>query len=165
MANISTFVLGRRALFAGLMAVAYSASAADNQPGTQKSAPPSPRQNRIMKIRLMVEDTVMATGTLDDNESARQFLALLPLSLVLKDYAATEKVADLPGRLSTKGAPDGYKPLAGDIAYYAPWGNLAIFHKDFGYSSGLVRLGRLDSGLDAMRRPGQVIVKVEVALP
>ncbi len=40
MANISTFVLGRRALFAGLMALAYSASAADNQPGTQKSAPP-----------------------------------------------------------------------------------------------------------------------------
>lgn len=118
-----------------------------------------------MKIRLMVNDTMMATATLDDNESARQFAALLPLSLVLKDYAATEKVADLPGRLSTKGAPDGYKPSAGDIAYYAPWGNLAIFHKDFGYSSGLVRLGRFESGLDAMRRPGQMSVRVEVALP
>jgi hypothetical protein len=165
MANISTFALGRRALFAGLIAVVCSASAADIQPGTQKSESPSPRQNRIMKIRLMVNDTVIATATLDDNESARQFAALLPLSLVLNDYAATEKVADLPGRLSTKGAPDGYKPSAGDIAYYAPWGNLAIFHKDFGYSSGLVRLGRLDSGLDAMRRPGQMSVRVEVALP
>jgi hypothetical protein len=109
----------------------------------------------------MVNGTVTATAMLDNNEGARQFAALLPLDLALKDYAATEKVADLPGRLSTQAAPDGYKPLAGDIAYCAPWGNLAIFHKNFGYSSGLVRLGRLDSGLDAMRRPGPLRVRVE----
>jgi hypothetical protein len=31
----------------------------------------------------------------------------------------------------------------GDITYYAPWGNLAIFYRDFGYSPGLVRLGHI----------------------
>ena len=115
-----------------------------------------------MKIQMTSNGTVIATATLDNNESAREFAALLPLNLFLKDYAATEKIADLPGALSTKGAPAGYKPSAGDISYYAPWGNLAIFHQDFSFSSGLVRLGRLDSGLDAMRRPGPVTVKVDL---
>ena len=118
-----------------------------------------------MKIQISSNGTVIGAATLDNNESARQFAALLPLNLVLKDYAATEKIADLPGTLSTNGAPEGYKPSAGDISYYAPWGNLAIFHKDFSFSSGLVRLGRLDSGLEAMRRPGPVSVRVDLAGP
>lgn len=118
-----------------------------------------------MKIRISLNGALIATAKLDDNESARQFAVLLPLNLVLKDYAATEKIADLPSVLSTKGAPHGYEPEAGDISYYAPWGNLAIFHKGFRFSSGLVRLGRLDSGLDAMRRTGPMSVRVEVAAP
>jgi hypothetical protein len=118
-----------------------------------------------VKIRMTVGATVIATATLDDAESARQFAARLPLTLTLKDHAATEKVADLPGALSTRGAPPGYKPMAGDLAYYAPWGNLAIFHKDFEYSSGLVRLGRLDTGLDILRRPGSLEVRLEIAVP
>ncbi|GAA4730631.1 hypothetical protein GCM10023216_23110 [Isoptericola chiayiensis] len=28
--------------------------------------------------------------------------------------------------------------------YYAPWGNLAIFYRDFGHAPGLVRLGAFD---------------------
>jgi hypothetical protein len=38
-------------------------------------------------------------------ETSRDFAALLPLTLTLKDYAATEKISDLPKRLSTDGAP------------------------------------------------------------
>jgi hypothetical protein len=34
------------------------------------------------------------TATLDDNEIARDFASLLPLTLT--DYAATEKISDLP---------------------------------------------------------------------
>src|SRR3954462_8138336 len=111
-----------------------------------------------MKILMTSEGAVVASATLDDNESARHFATLLPLELVLKDYAATEKIADLPGALPTSGAPAGYEPSAGDISYYAPWGNLAIFHKGFEYSRGLVRLGRLETGLEAMRRKGPLTV-------
>jgi hypothetical protein len=119
----------------------------------------------MMKIQMRVDGIVIATATLDNNASARDFAARLPLNLVLKDYAATEKVADLPAALSTKGAPRGYKPSTGDIGYYAPWGNLAIYYKDFAFSDGLVRLGRLDSGLDTLRRPGPVAVEIELAPP
>jgi hypothetical protein len=60
----------------------------------------------------------------------------------------------LPKELSTKDAPAGIDPSVGDIAYYASWGNLAIFYKDFGYSRGLVKLGRIDSRGDVFDRPG-----------
>jgi len=116
-----------------------------------------------VKIEITSQGVVVATGTLDDHDSARDFAALLPLELVLKDYAQTEKIADLPRAVSVRGTPKGCQPAAGDIAYYAPWGNLAIFHEDFEFSSGLVRLGRLDAGLDAMRRAGALAVRMALA--
>ncbi len=53
---------------------------------------------------------------------------------------------------STQGTPDGYHPRAGDIAYYAPWGNVAIFYKDGRAYRGSSKLGTLDTGLDALTR-------------
>lgn len=78
-----------------------------------------------MKIRIHVDGQVV-TATLYDNATARDFATLLPLSLTLEDYAGIERVADLPRTLSTQDAPDSMTPQAGDIAHYAPWGNLAI---------------------------------------
>jgi hypothetical protein len=53
----------------------------------------------------------------------------------LDDYAATEKIAYLPKKLSAAGAPAGADPTVDDIAYHGPWENLAIFYKDFGYAN------------------------------
>jgi hypothetical protein len=117
-----------------------------------------------MKIRIDAGTTAI-TATLVNSETARDFAALLPLQLTLTDYAATEKVADLPRKLTTQGAPAGVAPMAGDIAYYAPWGNLAVFHRDFRHSAGLVKLGRVDSGLDVMRKQGPVKVTIELVRP
>jgi hypothetical protein len=114
-----------------------------------------------MKIRMDVEGTEV-TATLDDNATARDFVSLLPLTLTLKDYAETEKVSGLPKRLSTEGAPAGADPAVGDIAYYAPWGNLAVYYRDFRYSDSLVKLGRIDSGAEALNRPGSVRVTIEI---
>jgi hypothetical protein len=115
-----------------------------------------------MKIRIQLEGRSL-TATLEKSEAARDFLSLLPLTLMLTDYNSTEKVADLPRKLSTPGAPAGVDPDVGDIAYYAPWGNLAIFYRDFGYSSGLVKLGRLDSGVEFLRGRGPLGVTIEHA--
>ena len=102
-----------------------------------------------MRIRLTAGDTVL-TATMLDNETSRDFISLLPLTLTLKDYAGTEKISDLPKRLSKQGAPSGSDPSVGDITYYSPWGNLAIFYKDFGYSSGLIILGRIETGIEKL---------------
>jgi len=97
-----------------------------------------------MKIEIVFNGS-LSTATLDDNPSAKDFASLLPLSVTLEDYASTEKIFTPSRKLSIQGAPDGYEPRAGDICYYAPWGNIAIFYKDFRHSPGLIKLGRIDS--------------------
>lgn len=109
------------------------------------------KERSTMKIRIKIGKEVL-TATMLDTETGRDFVSILPLKLRLKDYAGTEKISDLPGKLSTKGAPSGYDPSAGDIAYYAPWGNLAIFYKDFGYAEGLIKLGSVDGGIEKLVR-------------
>jgi hypothetical protein len=125
-----------------------------------EAAPTRAQQGKSMKIRIDVNGTPVA-ATLDDNETSREFVSLLPLTLTLEDYNGTEKISNLPAKLSTKGAREGVDPSAGDIAYYAPWGNLAIFYKDFAYSRGLVKLGRLDSRADVFERAGRLRVTIE----
>ena len=115
-----------------------------------------------MKIRMNVEGTPL-TATLHDTEAARDFASLLPLSLTLADYASTEKISDLPRKLATEGAPPGTAASAGDISYYAPWGNLALFYRSSGYATGLVKLGAIDGGAEALRRAGPLSVKIELA--
>ena len=122
---------------------------------------PCGADNSSMKISVKVGDRVL-TATLIDSKTTRDFISLLPLTLTLKDYAGTEKVCDLPKRLSTEGAPPGIDPSVGDLTYYAPWGNLAIFYRDFGYSRGLVVLGKIDSGIEALNVPGSVRVTIEL---
>jgi hypothetical protein len=113
-------------------------------------------------IRIILGDKVI-TATLDDSPTSRDLLAQLPLSLNLDDYSATEKIAYLPDKLSTSGAPEGIDPGVGDITYYAPWGNLAIFYRDFGYSRGLVRLGSVTSGIEHLGYSGSKQATIELA--
>jgi hypothetical protein len=141
-----------------LMAIA-SAVALIPAFGADSGADSSTRAN-TMKIRLTVNGKAL-TATLIDNATSRDFLSLLPMTLTLEDYAATEKISQLPRRLSTEGAPAGIDPSVGDITYYAPWGNLAIFYRDFRYASGLIRLGTIDSGAEALNAPGSVKVTIE----
>ena len=114
-----------------------------------------------MKIRITVGDKKV-TATLIDSDTARDFISLLPLTLTLEDYNKTEKISDLPKRLSTKGAPSGGDPSVGDIAYYAPWGNLAIYYKDFDYSSGLVILGKIEGDMEVFNQPGSIKATIEL---
>ncbi|RQR21284.1 hypothetical protein DIE23_38415 [Burkholderia sp. Bp9143] len=114
-----------------------------------------------MQIRINLEGGPAITVTLDDSTASRDFASLLPLTLQLDDYASTEKIGDLPKRLSTQGAPAGFKPSAGDVAYYSPWGNLAIFYRDYSYATGLVRLGKLDSGVEALKEHCTLTVTIE----
>ena len=96
-----------------------------------------------------------------DNETARDFLSLLPLRLTLEDYVGTEKIGYPPRKLSTVGAPAGVNPAAGDLAYYAPWGNIAIFYKSARYADGLVKLGQFNTAVDALKVRGSLKATIE----
>jgi len=143
-------------LLAGLLFVTQSAMAGDNDRGVV--------QETLVKIEIIVEgETATATATLFDTPTGRDFASLLPLSLTLEDYDDIERISNLPRRLSTAQAPDGMTPEAGDITYYAPWGNLAIFARGRDYARSLIPLGKVDSGLPVLQRHGPLAVQIRVA--
>jgi len=113
-----------------------------------------------MKIRLIIGEEI-ATATLYDNATAKDFASLLPLSLTMTDYASIERVADLPRKLSTQGAPEGMAPVAGEITHYAPWGNLAIFIEPRAFSRHLLPLGKVDENLRLLSQPGPYKLRIE----
>lgn len=119
-----------------------------------------------MDIRIIAAG-VELWGTLQDTRTARDFAALLPLTLSLSDYAGTEKVADLPRRLDTTGAPAAHTGRAGDVTFYSPWGNLAFFYAIGPNAAGLVRIGRLEPGsVESLARlDGDVTIRVDTAAP
>lgn len=107
----------------------------------------------------VVTGTDVLSAVLNDSAAARDFAAMLPLELTLRDYHGIEKIADLPRKLDTTGAPASYTPKPGDITLYAPWGNLAIFMKPFQNSPGLVPLGRFDGDIAGRLTDGPVRIE------
>ncbi|AVH64723.1 cyclophilin-like protein [Nostoc sp. 'Peltigera membranacea cyanobiont' N6] len=148
-----------------VMSLSYSACRADNSMTSSASSKMpteiSTKQAESMNINIKVKDKVV-TATLIDSKTTQDFISLLPLTLTLEDYARTEKISYLPKRLSTKDAPPGSDPAVGDIAYYSPWGNLAMYYSDSGYANGLVILGKIDGGIEAFNVPGSVKVTIEL---
>jgi hypothetical protein len=120
----------------------------------------SSQPSHAMNLRLTVNGAPVS-ASLFDNGASRDLLKLLPLELTLEDYASAEKIAYLRRKLDTVGAAAGFKPSRGDITYYAPWGNLAIFYRDQPFATGLVSLGRIDSGIEALNAGGKLKVTIE----
>jgi hypothetical protein len=115
-------------------------------------------------IRITFGDTEL-TGRLDDNATARDLAAQLPLTLTFRDHNNVEKTAPLPRELSLEGAPDGHDPAAGDIGYWASGGDLVFYYdNDAPFFNGIVRIGELDGDTDALQRqPEDFSVTVERA--
>ena len=112
-----------------------------------------------MKLRMTFNGTPL-TATLYDNPSARELFAMLPLELSIDDYSSNEKIAYLPRKLTLEGMGPFANEQPGDICYYAPWGNLALFYAGYRYSSGLIRLGRFESSAPLLTR-GAFPLRVE----
>lgn len=114
-----------------------------------------------MKIKIIINGNTLS-ATLNNSAAAKDFASLLPMTLTLDDYAQTEKVSDLGKRLDTNDSPSGFDPDIGDITYYAPWDNLAIFYKDFGYASGLVKLGEIDGDINPFKTSKKIEATFEM---
>jgi hypothetical protein len=114
--------------------------------------------DKTYKLRITVEDDVI-NATLIDSATTRDSIKMLPMPIELKDYAATEMIYDLPERLSWEGAPSGAAASVGDITYYAPWGNIALFYKDF---AGLIKLGKVDNNIELLKKTGRIKARFEI---
>jgi len=146
----------RRAL---LWAMAASVAAPRLSLAQQKNNRAS-QEPTDMRIRLTFSNQRMVV-TLYDNPSARDFLSLLPLDLTIDDYGNNEKVAYLPRKLTEKGSRPFDDAAPGDFGYFAPWGNLAMYHGSYHYSEGVIRLGRFESSFEPLLVRGKFPLRIE----
>lgn len=118
------------------------------------------QEETIMKIRIAFDGRDF-TATLYNNPSARDLASMLPLDLTIDDYSNNEKIAYLPRKLTEEGSGPFTNEAPGDLCYYAPWGNLAFFYAGYHYSGGLIRLGRLDGGIEPLLARGEFPLRIE----
>jgi hypothetical protein len=117
---------------------------------------------KAMQIQCAFE-TQRFTVTLEDNPTARDLMSMLPLDLTIEDYSTNEKIARLPRKLTEDGSGPFSKEAPGDLAYYAPWGNLAFFHSNYRYSKGLIRIGRLVDSVRPLKARGTFPLRLDLA--
>jgi hypothetical protein len=118
------------------------------------------KESTAMKFRMSFNGETM-TATLLDNSSARELATILPLDLTIGDYSTNEKIAYLPSKLKEVVDEPFGDERPGDVAYYAPWGNLVFFHDAYRYSKGLIRLGRFDDGFEPLLVRGDFPLRIE----
>jgi hypothetical protein len=114
------------------------------------------------RIRLSFATHVF-TATLNTTPQAQDLASLLPLTLEIDDYSTNEKIAHLPRKLTEEAAAPFANEAPGDLCYYAPWGNLALYHGPYRWSRGLFRLGRLDAGPEPLLTRGKFPLRIESA--
>ncbi|MDV2998391.1 MAG: hypothetical protein N4J56_008096 [Chroococcidiopsis sp. SAG 2025] len=150
-----------------VMSLSYSACRADNSvPGSASSKMPtelSTQQANSMKINIKVGDKIV-TATLIDNPTTRDFISLLPLTLIMNDLLEREKFAHLPRAISEEGERTKTYDV-GDIIYWSPGPDVAIYYRHDGQNipdPGIITIGKIDAGVEAFNVPGSINVTVEL---
>lgn len=115
-----------------------------------------------LKVKISVGDRIIS-ATMEDNAAGRDFLSRLPLEVTLNDFNnTTEKIFYPEPALTLEGVKRGCAPVSGDITIYAPWGNVAIFCKNWSHSNDLIKIGHIDgNGISALTTGGDIKVKFE----
>lgn len=101
-------------------------------------------EDTALQIRVET-DSERIIFALNDSSAARSLYNQLPLILPVEDYSTNEKIFYPPEELDVSDAPSAEGP-AGTLAYYEPWGDVAMFYSPCGNASGLYKLGEAVSG-------------------
>jgi hypothetical protein len=114
------------------------------------SAAPGSKDISTVRLRLTA-GTTRLEATLADNATARDFASLLPLTVTLDDLFGRERYAPLPRPLAEGAGRHSYQ--VGDIAYWPPGPDVAIFYRHDGQSipdPGIVPLATIASGVEVL---------------
>ena len=117
-----------------------------------------------MKINITVSGKTLI-ATVMDNPTAKDFVSLLPLTMSMEDLFKREKFGHLQKALSEKG-PRKNTYEVGDIAYWSPARDLAIYYHQDGESipaPGIIPIARINGGMEAFNVPGSVKVSIAAA--
>ena len=129
--------------------------------GASREEPDIPGVTSLNINIIVGEQTI--TATMEDNGAAHDFLSRLPLEITLEDYNnGTEKIFYPDPALSLDDTPRGCEPKAGDITIYEPWGNVAIFCRDWSESNSLIKIGHIDgNGINMLQGTESMNVRFE----
>jgi hypothetical protein len=138
----------------GLSIMAAASSHAAN--ATNNKAP------AMTSIRVQIGEKAF-TAHLEDNETARAFVAMLPLKLDMRDLHDNEKVIELsrklPGGVSNPGTI-----REGDLMIWSAR-SLVLFYKTFPTSYSYARLGRIEDTAGLAEAVGAGTVTVTFKKP
>jgi hypothetical protein len=88
--------------------------------------------------------------SLNGSQASKELYAQLPLTVEVENFGNNEKIFYPPEKLSISNTPNA-NAKNGSLSYYAPWGDVVMFYKDFGSASGLYELGECISGLEYIK--------------
>ena len=117
-----------------------------------------------MRLRLTFNDKTLLAKVIE-SPCARDFISLLPLTLKINDLFKREKFGQLPRAISKEGKHTHTYAL-GDIAYWSPGPDVAIFYRFDGEripDPGVIVIGKIRAGVEALNVPGAVEVTLELA--
>ena len=146
-------------ILAFMSIVISSASSCDKNDDNNNIENNTPMANGKIKITV---NSQSFTATLFDNNSAKAFKEMLPLTLNMIELNGNEKYYDLPNSLPTNSSnPQTIKN--GDLMLYGSK-TLVLFYKNFSTSYSYTRLGKVDdvTGLATALGSGNVTVTFEV---
>lgn len=147
----SAFSIALFVACSGATNAVYSAPGGPANQATSRSEGTHP-----VHVQIAIGSRTME-ATLGDNPAAQDFAAQLPVTVILRDLSDAEKVSGaLPKPLSQDGARRTDAGSPGDIAYYAPWGNIAFYRGRGPDAAGVIKIGRITSGVEALNQSGTV---------
>lgn len=128
---------------AGGSAAAESADALESSTEAARSG-----SDEVENMRMQVSDgTHTIVFQLNDSPSAKSLFAQLPFDATVENYGSNEKIFTPPSALDKTGGIEG-GGKAGGIAYFSPWGNIAMYYGDFSAYPGLYLLGEATAGAE-----------------
>lgn len=142
-----------------MLGLALAAGATPRLAAAQEGSGPASQEPTDVRIRIGFSNLTL-TAVLYDNPSARDLASMLPLDLKIEDYGRNEKIVHLPRKLTEEGSGPFGNEQPGDLCYFKPWGNLALFYGDYRWD-GLIRLGRFDNGFEPLLVRGEFPVRIE----
>lgn len=135
-----------------------SASSCDKNDDNSNTENTTPMANGKIKIKV---GSQTFTATLLDNNSAKAFQEILPLTINMVELNNNEKYYDLPNSLPTNSSNPG-TIKNGDLMLYGSK-TLVLFYKTFSTSYSYTKLGAIDdvTGLASALGSGNVSVTFE----
>ncbi|CAN7721783.1 cyclophilin-like fold protein [Variovorax paradoxus] len=146
-------------LMCGLLALGACDAAQPGAPGTPAAAAPAAARQPEESRMWMTVGTRRFAITLADTEAAREFAAMLPLSIDMPDLNNNEKHAELRKPLPTNAIRPG-TIRSGDLMLYGPR-TLVVFYQTFNSPYAYTRLGHVDEPAGLAQALGSGSVRIE----